>query len=225
MTPDDPTSKSASPRNAAFRSPAAILLFVLTAGIGLAADLWTKSHAWHTLAHGVPVRDPLSGHLRIDSDTAVAVPGWLHFKVTVNEGAVFGLGQGNQVLFAIVSVGAIALLLYFFCTSNGHRFYQFLLGLLLAGVLGNLYDRMVYHYVRDMIYALPGWQWPGTWTIPLLRYPGYERDVFPWIFNIADALLCVGVGLMLVYYLLFAPDPARDAARKDAEPSVEPARP
>ena len=35
------------------------------------------------------------------------------------------------------------------------------IGLLLAGVLGNLYDRVVFGYVRDMIYMLPGRTWPG----------------------------------------------------------------
>ena len=34
--------------------------------------------------------------------------------------------------------------------------------LILGGALGNLYDRMVFHYVRDMLYMLPGRQWPGS---------------------------------------------------------------
>jgi lipoprotein signal peptidase len=50
-----------------------------------------------------------------------------------------------------------------------------------------------------MILMLPGWHWAGTWTLPLLDYPGPGRDVFPWIFNVADSLLCAGVGLMVVY--------------------------
>ena len=45
-------------------------------------------------------RDPFSGHLRVNSETATPIPGWLHLKVTVNEGAVFGMGQGKQAVVA-----------------------------------------------------------------------------------------------------------------------------
>jgi signal peptidase II len=200
---------------AALRSPASVVLFVLTCVIGLSVDLWSKSHAWKTLVVEPDAqlqRDSL-GHPRVDSETARPIPGWLHFKVTVNEGAVFGLGQGNQTIFAIVSVAAIAFLTYLFATSGRRFFYQFLLGMLLAGVLGNLYDRMVYRYVRDMLYALPGRTWPGS-----------EREIFPWIFNVADSLLCVGVGLMIVYSL-FVREPGREATTDDKQPEAQPAQP
>ncbi len=222
MSSDNPQSAIRNPQFAALRSRKAVLLFVLTAVIGLSVDLWTKSYSWKALAYGEPVRDTATGHLRVDSDTTRAIPGWLHFKVTVNEGAVFGLGQGNQTLFAIVSIFAIGCLTYFFATSGDRWFYQLILGMLLAGVLGNLYDRMVYHYVRDMLYALPGKTWPGTWQIPLVGYPGPGRDVFPWIFNIADTLLCVGVGLLVVDRF-FAHEPEAEPARKDA-PAAQPAQ-
>jgi len=71
----------------------------LTMGLGLTLDLWSKSYAFRTLTYGAPERDNLTGHLRVDSDSYSLLPGWLHFKCTVNEGAVFGLGQGNQTLF------------------------------------------------------------------------------------------------------------------------------
>src|SRR5262249_30194528 len=115
------------------------------------------------------------------------IPGWLEFELTINHGAVFGLGAGRVVLFVAVSVAAIFFLTYLFAASNDQRFYQFILGLLLAGVLGNMYDRIQYGYVRDMIHALP--QWP---------------KLFPWIFNVADVLLCTGVGLMIAYSFLFS---------------------
>ena len=214
MSSANPQSELRPSQFAALRSPAAILLFVLTTAIGLGLDLWSKSYAWNKLVfdpHLPLERDPYSGHLRVESDTATPIPGWLHFKVTVNEGAVFGLGQGNQMLFAIVSVAAIAFLTYLFATSGSRRVYQFILGMLLAGVLGNLYDRMVFHYVRDMLYALPGRQWPGS-----------NREIFPWIFNVADSLLCVGVGLMVIYsFFAHEHDPA---AAKTDEPAAEPAR-
>jgi lipoprotein signal peptidase len=70
--------------------------------------------------------------------------------------------------------------------------------MLMAGVIGNMYDRIVYGHVRDMIHALPGIHWPDFIAGML---PGHlaSAGVFPWIFNLADSLLCVGVFLILVY--------------------------
>jgi lipoprotein signal peptidase len=67
-----------------------------------------------------------------------------------------------------------------------------------------------------MIHALPGWHWPGTWTVG--SYPGATRDVFPFIFNVADILLCVGVGLMVVYSL-FAPAAPKEKTVGEGAPA------
>jgi signal peptidase II len=173
------------------RSPAAIALFAGTAAVGLVVDLWTKAAAVAYLKDGNIVR---------------FIPGLVQFTYTENHGAVFGLGQGQQPLFLTVSVAAIAFLVFLFLTSGRSRIYQLILGMLLAGVLGNMYDRLYFGYVRDMIHALPGWQWPA-WFVRLLpsgwQPPiGRGLDVFPWIFNVADSLLCVGVAAMLVYSFL-----------------------
>ncbi len=159
-----------------FRSPAALGRFILTTIAGLGLDLWTKAYAFNTL-------DRIDG---LDGQPAVNefIPGYLHFQVTRNYGAVFGIGQHFVTLFVVISIAAIVFLTYLFATSGRQRFYQFLLGVLLAGVLGNMYDRIHYKFVRDMIHALP--RWP---------------NFFPWIFNVADILLCTGVALMIAYSL------------------------
>ena len=193
-----------------FRNPAAMSRFVLVCLIGLGLDLWTKSYAFNHLALAT---DPATdGRPRV----VQFIPGWVHFEITTNQGAVFGVGQGQKWLFLSVSVLAIGFLSYLFATSERQRFYQFILGMLLAGVLGNMYDRIVFSYVRDMIHALPGWHWPGTWHVG--SYPGRDRDVFPFIFNVADILLCVGVGLMVVYSL-FTPSTKKDEAKAEGAPA------
>lgn len=169
-----------------FRSLAALMAFFGTAGIGVVVDLWTKALAMQSLADGRVIR---------------LLPGWLHLTYTENTGAVFGLGQGKRWLFVMVSAAAIAFLTCLFATSGGRRFYQVLLGLLLGGVVGNMYDRLVYGHVRDMIHALPGVYWPG-WMARVLPADLADKSVFPWIFNLADSLLCVGVALMVIYSLL-----------------------
>ena len=177
------------------RSPSAMARFLLTAGIGVGLDLWTKSLAFARLApYGVETLP--NGHVRVilrDDMTQeyTFIKGWLSFKATVNQGAVFGLGQGQRFLFIFVSFIAIAFIVYLFSTSGRQRVYQLVLGLLLAGVIGNLYDRAVLGYVRDMIWIFPN---------RLLFHTG--REVFPWIFNVADSLLCIGVGLIFLYSVI-----------------------
>jgi signal peptidase II len=190
------------------RSPPALLRLLVPAVLGLALDLWSK---WFAFTHLVRARETLAdGTVRVVSDVYELVPGWLHFQVTDNYGAVFGAGQGHRWFFVGAAGVAIIFVGVLFLTSRRqHWLYQIVLGMLLAGVLGNLYDRAVYGHVRDLIYALPGWHWPGTWQV--LGYPLPGREVFPWIFNVADSLLCVGVALMLILSVLRPPsDPRAD---------------
>ena|SRR5579863_3232696 len=156
-----------SQRPSALRSPAAWCRFLLTAAVGVGLDLWSKSLAFSQLSPGATCR---------------FIPGWLEFEIVENRGAVFGLGQGQRYLFIFCSFVAIVFLFYLFSISERKRGFQILIGMLLAGVVGNLYDRMVLGYVRDMIHALP-------------MFPNF----FIWRFNVADSLLCTGVGLMVIY--------------------------
>ena len=159
------------------------LLVPLMAGLGL--DLFTKNWAFDAWPNGLITGQTIDdmGRFQVVSSEAKFIPGFLHFHANVNYGAVFGIGQGHRPVFVVVSVFALALLIYLFMRSGRQHLYQVLLGILFAGVLGNLYDRITLGYVRDMIYALPDWR------------------VFPWIFNIADSMLCTGVGGMFVYTL------------------------
>ena len=193
---------SRSPAVVPFRSPSAWVRFALTAAVGLAADLYTKSLAAARLGDGQP--------------PVVVVPGWLQFEFVKNPGAVFGIAPGRQWVFLIVSVLAVAFLGYLFAQSGRRRFYQVVLGLLLAGVLGNLYDRVAFGYVRDMIHGIPGWRWPaGVHRALHLHSP----EVFPYIFNVADTLLCCGVGILLVGSFFAPAEPPRPTVAAAPDPA------
>jgi signal peptidase II len=176
-----------------FFSPAALSCFLLTAVLGVGLDQWTKVESFSRLKTGEWIDS--HGMVQVSSDTYPFIPGWLHFRVTANHGAVFGVGQGQRLLFVAVSLAAVLFIVYLFSVSGRQRFYQIVLGMLLAGVLGNLYDRAKFSYVRDMIYALPG------------KYI-FGREAFPWIFNIADTLLCTGVALMILHSFFHSPGKA-----------------
>ena len=165
------------------RRPAGIIIVLLTAGLGLWADLYSKALSVQRLSAPASPYD--------------FIPGYLQFTFVENHGAVFGFGQGGRWIFVAVSIAAIAFVAYLFAKSPRRWWYDVALGMLLAGILGNLYDRVFIGYVRDMIHALP--RWPG---------------VFPWVFNIADSLLCVSIGVLLVTGL-FTPEEKADDRHAD----------
>ncbi|HEY60568.1 MAG TPA: signal peptidase II [Anaerolineae bacterium] len=93
-----------------------------------------------------------------------------------NTGAAFGLFQGRGMIFTILAcVIAIAILFYYPRLSEKEWLLRIALGMQFGGAIGNLIDRLTIGHVIDFISV-------GT---------------FP-VFNIADACITVGVGVMIM---------------------------
>jgi lipoprotein signal peptidase len=122
----------------------------------------------------------------------------------VNEGALFGLGRGYNWVFGVVSIGAALLIVIFSGRSAIRRdlFLSIALGLILAGTLGNFYDRLVFYGVRDFIHWFGLFDWP--------------------VFNIADCCLVVGAGTLLVHAFFSTDAPAQPVAAKEQESAAVP---
>jgi signal peptidase II len=116
------------------------------------------------------------------------IPNVLQFNIVRNPGAVFGLGAGKRWLFIAASLVAMFFIFQLFSQSRkNQRGFHFLLGLTLGGALGNLYDRATVGTVRDFIH---------------LSVSVGDFKLWPWVFNIADVALVVGVfGLLLGWML------------------------
>jgi len=214
----DPTTPIVKPAGRHLHS---VLLFVCVFVGVLAADLFFKYWSFDHVA-GEPIvlgRDPADGTTRVqlrddagnlvvsqrarpdEPATAIphhegitVVPKILALKLTINTGAVFGLGKGKQWAFVIISVLAVGVISFVFYKSNSKsRLFHITLAMILGGALGNMYDRVLYNGVRDMCHLFPGVKLPFGWT-----WPGGASDIYPWIFNIADAALVVGVCILLV---------------------------
>jgi hypothetical protein len=103
----------------AFRSPVAHLWLWSMAAGGIAADLWSKDWAFRTL-------DPTEGRAWI--------PHLLEFQLSLNAGALFGIGSGKATLFIAASLAALLFVVYLFAgTSRRQRGVHIALGLILAG--------------------------------------------------------------------------------------------
>jgi signal peptidase II len=163
------------------------LVFVLLAVAGLAADLASKHWFFHELGY-----DPSRSEI-------VIVPNLLVLETHLNEGALFGMGQGRTFLFAGLSVLAVGGIVYwlFWGRAGRDRLLLVALGLVTGGILGNLYDRL----------GVPGLVWHRSNELHQVGEPVYAvRDFihFHWVgvvdwpvFNIADSLLVCGAALLL----------------------------
>lgn len=127
-----------------------------------------------------------------------------HVPPKVNHGALFGLGGGYvgvaNGLFAAVSVLAAGAILYWSRRKTTARDPALCaaLGLIFAGTVGNLYDRLIFNGVRDFLYFY-WFEWP--------------------VFNIADCCLVCGAALLLLQALFHSSAPAEASRKSTAPPS------
>ena len=187
---------------AAGKSPAAWAVLLATIIIATTADLWSKHAAFERVA-SVPVdirrADVLDaerlGELIPRHEPVTVVPHGLEFTLVLNPGAVFGIGAGQRWIFVAFTLVALAVggLLFARWTTPRDRGAHVAIGLLVAGGLGNLYDRLALACVRDFIHPLPGVNLPFG-----LAWPNGATEIWPWVSNVADLWLLIGIGVLLV---------------------------
>ena len=113
----------------------------------------------------------------------------------VNHGALFGLGSESHTVanavFATVSLMAVLAIAYWSTRRSTASDWALCaaLGLIMAGTLGNLYDRLIFNGVRDFLY--------------------FHWFEFP-VFNIADSCLVCGAFLLLLQAFWTRPAAAQD---------------
>jgi len=110
------------------------------------------------------------------------IDGFLQLVRALNDGAAWGMFSGKSYFLTAVSIIALlAIFAVFLFGQSRQRSVHVALGLFAAGICGNLYDRIFNGgLVRDFIDVVywPGKHWPA--------------------FNVADSLLCIGVGLLII---------------------------
>ena len=111
---------------------------------------------------------------------AEVIPGILNITMVRNTGVSFGLFGGGDArwalsVFSIVVAGALA----WWALKAERRTLVAAIGLVIGGAIGNAIDRIQYGYVVDFI------DFSGT-------------GVFPWVFNIADSAITIGVLLLII---------------------------
>lgn len=204
-------------------SPRAWVVLLAVVAFGLITDLGSKWLAFEKIA-GHPVhidRAEVLEHgpgrlseLLPAHQPVTVVPRVLDLSLVLNPGAVFGIGPGKRWFFVAFTVGAMVAGVALF--AKGTRARQtashVAIGLLVAGGLGNLYDRLVFGCVRDFLHPLPGVNYPFG-----IKMPWSGEQVWPYVSNIADLWLIVGIGMLVV--ILWRSDKA-PAASKVPQPGT-----
>ncbi|XXF78549.1 signal peptidase II [Myxococcaceae bacterium GXIMD 01537] len=131
---------------------------------------------------------PMEGARRRNTRPHYFIEDYWHFRYVENPGAAWGLfgrmpDGVRQTFFLAVSLVALGFILTMYVKLEpDQRLVRAGLALVTGGALGNFMDRMMRGYVIDFI----DWHWRNQ---PGMRWP---------TFNVADAAICVGVGLLLL---------------------------
>ena len=117
-------------------------------------------------------------------DARSVVPDFFNLVNVPNTGAAFGSFKGNNTFFVVISLIAlvvVTILLVRHRRSDPWR--DISLALLLAGILGNLTDRLLYGHVVDF-----------------LLFNLHIRFADPWpAFNVADSCISIAVVLFIIH--------------------------
>jgi signal peptidase II len=119
---------------------------------------------------------------------------WLRILYVKNSGALFGLFRDQALLFGALSLGVMALIVWYHgrAVAGSGWLATVALGLLLGGAVGNFIDRARLGHVVDFV----DMGFPGGWRF------------YTW--NVADAAITISILLLLLMAIL--PPARREAA-------------
>jgi signal peptidase II len=137
-------------------------------------------------------------NLRFGGDRSI-IENFLNLSYAQNTGAAFSMlddhgDAGRWGLSALAGAAAVLVLFYFWRIPRTHDRLLSALALLLAGIVGNLTDRVRLGFVVDFIDV----QF-GSWHYPT--------------FNVADMAICVGAGLLILDMFLTRKKPTEETVQ------------
>ena len=117
-------------------------------------------------------------------EARIIVPDFFSLVNVTNTGAAFGSFKGNNVFFILISIIALVVVTILLLRPRQRDAWRDLsLALLLAGILGNLTDRLLYGHVIDF-----------------LLFNLHVRYADPWpAFNVADSCISIAVVLFIIH--------------------------
>ena len=135
----------------------------------------------------------------------IVVPDFFNLVNITNTGAAFGSFKNNNTFFIVISVIALVVVTTLLVRRRQPDAWRDLsLALLLAGILGNLTDRLLYGHVIDF-----------------LLFDLHIRYAHPWpAFNVADSCISIAVVLFIIHSFRKQKSAGRDAALRQLRTSA-----
>ena len=116
------------------------------------------------------------------------IKGFLHLTYTTNDGAAFGMMDGQRWVFIVVSTLAIiAFLAYLYLGHAENLLYEISLSMVISGGIGNMIDRLGFGFYVN----------PKTGLGEVVDFIDF-CGIWDAIFNGADSFVCVGAGLLVL---------------------------
>jgi signal peptidase II len=177
-----------------------LVVGLLTLSADHASKIWAKSALLYPPACEDELNLPDDRERADVPDCAVGViPNFWDMRLSYNTGSAFGLFSsvtGARIFLTIVGFIALGAILWMvYKGRDDQRRLMLGLGLVGGGAIGNVIDRVAFGKVTDFVV----WRW-------------YSHE---WpTFNVADAALCVGVGLL---FLDLGKQAKEEKAKQDAE--------
>ena len=146
------------------------LIFFLSLPL-YALDQWTKQMVLRSISPEEPL---------------IVISGFFHLVNVTNTGAAFGSFRNNNTFFIVISSIALLIVVVFLLRRRSPDVWRDVsLALLLAGILGNLTDRLLYGHVIDF-----------------LLFDLHIPYAHPWpAFNVADSCISIAVVLFIIHSL------------------------
>lgn len=160
---------------------------------------------WLLLIAGVVAIDQATKWLVIANmelhESIVVIPDVLNWTYTRNLGAAMGMLSEQRWVFMILSSVAIVLILwYLFKNYKESRFADLSLSLIVGGGIGNMIDRVFYE----------------EGVIDFVDFCAF--DFWTYIFNFADACVCVGGGMLMLWCIIALIKESKQNKQKESEP-------
>ena len=156
-----------------------------------------KNKWWYFLAFLLLVLDMVTKYIT-DGIDITGTNIFINLISVHNVGASWGMLAGQQILFILLAIIFVAGLLCYDILSkkdnneNGWFFVGF--NLILAGIIGNAIDRIVFGYVRDFI------------SLAFMSFP---------VFNVADICLTVGTVCITIWLIFFYGKKSKNTKEKE----------
>ena len=107
------------------------------------------------------------------------IPNFFNLTYVLNDGAAFSILRGKNMFLIIMGIVVAIGIIYYLRKETLTNYKVVYYSLLIGGLFGNLIDRINYNAVRDFL----------EFNIFGINFP---------IFNLADAFICISIGLIIV---------------------------